>query len=152
MFRLSTCIALVALLLAVLWQPTVSDDKLVDTHEEVLLVTAHPDDECMFFAPTILSLIARNVSVHSLCLSVGNMDGLGDVRTKELAASLDILGIPQMNRRIIDHSYAFSCNFAGPYIELPGACKMTSDRHGTTISSLTLSANMSLNITSQLYV
>lgn len=37
----------------------------------VLILTAHPDDECMFFAPTILSLIAQGQKVVALCLSVG---------------------------------------------------------------------------------
>uniref|UniRef100_A0A3Q2P2L0 N-acetylglucosaminylphosphatidylinositol deacetylase n=1 Tax=Fundulus heteroclitus TaxID=8078 RepID=A0A3Q2P2L0_FUNHE len=36
-----------------------------------LVVTAHPDDECMFFAPTIVRLVALNASVHLLCLSEG---------------------------------------------------------------------------------
>lgn len=38
----------------------------------VLVVTAHPDDECMFFGPTILSLAKRpNCTVYLLCLSNG---------------------------------------------------------------------------------
>lgn len=36
-----------------------------------LIVTAHPDDECMFFAPTIIRLVELNASVHLLCLSEG---------------------------------------------------------------------------------
>lgn len=38
----------------------------------VLFVTAHPDDECMFFAPTILSLVKEGYCVYLLCLSAGN--------------------------------------------------------------------------------
>ena len=39
----------------------------------VLFVTAHPDDECMFFAPTILSLTrSGQYDVFLLCLSSGN--------------------------------------------------------------------------------
>lgn len=38
-----------------------------------LIVTAHPDDECMFFAPTIIQLIKLNASVHLLCLSEGTV-------------------------------------------------------------------------------
>lgn len=38
----------------------------------VLIVTAHPDDECMFFGPTILSLAKRsNCTIYLLCLSNG---------------------------------------------------------------------------------
>lgn len=36
-----------------------------------LIVTAHPDDECMFFAPTIIRLVELNARVHLLCLSKG---------------------------------------------------------------------------------
>ena len=38
----------------------------------VLVVTAHPDDECMFFAPTILMLQQLiDAEIHLLCLSSG---------------------------------------------------------------------------------
>ncbi|KAI9004254.1 putative deacetylase LmbE-like domain-containing protein, partial [Gaertneriomyces semiglobifer] len=57
----------------------------------VLLVIAHPDDECMFFAPTILGLKGAQVSV--LCLSNGNKDGLGSRRQKELVESCRVLGV-----------------------------------------------------------
>ena len=38
---------------------------------DVLLVTAHPDDESMFFVPTIHSLVAARRRVFLLCLSRG---------------------------------------------------------------------------------
>lgn len=38
-----------------------------------LLVTAHPDDECMFFAPTIIRLVELKANVHLLCLSEGKV-------------------------------------------------------------------------------
>jgi N-acetylglucosaminylphosphatidylinositol deacetylase len=37
----------------------------------LLLVTAHPDDEAMFFAPTISRLLQQGTSIHILCLSNG---------------------------------------------------------------------------------
>lgn len=41
--------------------------------KRALVVTAHPDDESMFFGPTILTLAQRpNCEVHLLCLSNGN--------------------------------------------------------------------------------
>lgn len=40
---------------------------------KALFVTAHPDDECMFFAPAILRLVELNASVHLLCLSEGTV-------------------------------------------------------------------------------
>ncbi|KAL2916571.1 N-acetylglucosaminyl-phosphatidylinositol de-N-acetylase [Polyrhizophydium stewartii] len=62
--------------------------------EAVLVLTAHPDDECMFFAPTILALASSgSVDVHVLCLSNGNAEGLGRVREKELVASCKTLGV-----------------------------------------------------------
>ena len=36
-----------------------------------VLVTAHPDDEAMFFGPTILRLIEQGLRVALLCLSTG---------------------------------------------------------------------------------
>lgn len=40
--------------------------------ERVLLITAHPDDECMFFGPLIYSLTQRQgCQVYILCLSNG---------------------------------------------------------------------------------
>jgi len=38
----------------------------------VLLVTAHPDDETMFFAPTVQALKAAGAYVSLLCLSNGS--------------------------------------------------------------------------------
>ncbi|KAI9481574.1 MAG: phosphatidylinositol glycan [Benjaminiella poitrasii] len=60
----------------------------------VLILTAHPDDECMFFGPTITSIRTMTKSrVHVLCLSIGNADGLGDIRKKELVKSCQTFGI-----------------------------------------------------------
>ncbi|CDO70513.1 hypothetical protein BN946_scf184569.g56 [Trametes cinnabarina] len=61
----------------------------------------------MFFAPTILALLDiedahRRPQLYSLCLSVGNADGLGEVRRHELARSLDILGIEDGRRWVVD--------------------------------------------------
>ena len=36
--------------------------KEIKTAKRVLLVVSHPDDECMFFGPTVLSM-AKNASV-----------------------------------------------------------------------------------------
>ncbi|ADM11958.1 N-acetylglucosaminylphosphatidylinositol deacetylase [Encephalitozoon intestinalis ATCC 50506] len=46
-----------------------------------LLLIAHPDDESMFFAPSLLSLRER---MDILCLSNGNKEGKGKEREKEL--------------------------------------------------------------------
>jgi N-acetylglucosaminylphosphatidylinositol deacetylase len=58
-----------------------------------LLVVAHPDDECLFFGPTIIGLIAHSKTVHLLVLSTGNNEGLGPQRQRELNGSCQRLGI-----------------------------------------------------------
>ncbi|KAJ7997090.1 hypothetical protein DPEC_G00225310 [Dallia pectoralis] len=60
-----------------------------------LIITAHPDDECMFFAPAILRLVELNSSFHLLCLSQGNYYNQGVQRQQELLASCAVLGIPE---------------------------------------------------------
>jgi N-acetylglucosaminylphosphatidylinositol deacetylase len=67
-----------------------------------LLVTAHPDDECMFFSPAILHLNSLNVKVYIFCLSRGNYDGLGDTREKELFKSAAVLGIPENRVQVLE--------------------------------------------------
>lgn len=42
--------------------------------KNALFVTSHPDDECMFFGPTILTLSTKpECSVYLLCLSRGTL-------------------------------------------------------------------------------
>lgn len=60
--------------------------------DRTILVVAHPDDETMFFGPTLLNLIAQNKSVSILCLSNGNADHIGSVRELELANVVEALG------------------------------------------------------------
>jgi N-acetylglucosaminylphosphatidylinositol deacetylase len=62
----------------------------------LLLVVAHPDDECLFFAPTLRVLrrqFAANLSL--LVFSRGNHKGLGQIRANELSRSCSTLEIPQ---------------------------------------------------------
>ncbi|RYP37657.1 hypothetical protein DL767_002830 [Monosporascus sp. MG133] len=61
----------------------------------ICLLIAHPDDEAMFFAPTVLSLTRPESGNHVeiLCLSTGDADGLGDTRRRELAHSAVLLGL-----------------------------------------------------------
>lgn len=69
---------------------------------KALILTAHPDDEVMFFAPAILNLVKSNVDVYALCLSNGNADGLGQTRKEELLASYARLGVRSDRVRLID--------------------------------------------------
>lgn len=75
--------------------------KTDNKKRNIAIVIAHPDDEAMFFTPTINSLTSEpDVQVHLLCLSTGNFDGIGKQRTKELAKSCHILGITQNEKEI----------------------------------------------------
>ncbi|GAB1320877.1 N-acetylglucosaminyl-phosphatidylinositol de-N-acetylase [Madurella fahalii] len=64
-------------------------------NKRVCLLIAHPDDEAMFFAPTVLALTRPDTGNHVkiLCLSSGNADGLGETRKRELAKSGMVLGL-----------------------------------------------------------
>ncbi|KAJ6466898.1 LmbE-like protein [Mycena sanguinolenta] len=117
-------VLVLALLVAYLQAPAQSDNVIAKQLDpitssgfagNILLLTAHPDDECMFFAPTILALAASQrpsvssrdrtsaSSLYSICMSVGNADGLGPIRKFELESSLDLLGVDTDKRLIVDH-------------------------------------------------
>nr|XP_057942681.1 N-acetylglucosaminyl-phosphatidylinositol de-N-acetylase isoform X2 [Doryrhamphus excisus] len=70
---------------------------------KALIVTAHPDDECLFFGPTIIRLVEFKVSVHLLCLSEGDYYHQGAQRKEELFDSCAKLGIPSSRISIINH-------------------------------------------------
>lgn len=71
----------------------------------ILLLTAHPDDEAMFFSPTILALLSTQLKLEKhntskfeiflLCLSKGI--NCGDTRKEELYKAGPVLGIPHNN-------------------------------------------------------
>ncbi|KAK5994524.1 N-acetylglucosaminyl-phosphatidylinositol de-N-acetylase [Cladobotryum mycophilum] len=65
------------------------------TNKRICLLIAHPDDEAMFFAPTVLGLTQPDTGNHVkiLCLSAGNAVGLGETRKKELVKSGLALGL-----------------------------------------------------------
>jgi len=78
----------------------------------VTLVVAHPDDECMFFAPAMARLgssppeaaetSGTKVRWTVLCLSNGNAYGLGKLREKELYLSCETLKIPRADVEVVD--------------------------------------------------
>jgi N-acetylglucosaminylphosphatidylinositol deacetylase len=63
-----------------------------------VLVIAHPDDESMFFVPTIRSLVKgpTNNIVWLVCLTTGNYDGLGTIRVAELKQASALLGVSKV--------------------------------------------------------
>lgn len=72
----------------------------------VLLVTAHPDDESMFFVPIIRALQRAGHPVHCLCLSTGNWQGVGAARVGELQAAGHVLGLVSVT--ILDEPFCLA--------------------------------------------
>ncbi|RDA94526.1 hypothetical protein CP533_2769 [Ophiocordyceps camponoti-saundersi (nom. inval.)] len=64
-------------------------------NRRICLLIAHPDDEAMFFAPTVLALSRPETGNHVkiLCLSTGDAAGLGSLRRRELVRSGVMLGL-----------------------------------------------------------
>lgn len=63
---------------------------------------AHPDDETMFFGPTIRRLIRKGCQIHILCITSGDAEGLGTIRKRELTQAVMKLGIQSENLTILD--------------------------------------------------
>ncbi|XP_032563806.1 N-acetylglucosaminyl-phosphatidylinositol de-N-acetylase isoform X2 [Chiroxiphia lanceolata] len=68
-----------------------------------LVVTAHPDDESLFFAPALLGLRRAGAAPAVLCCSAGDYYNQGEIRKKELEQSCCVLGIPASDVTVIDH-------------------------------------------------
>lgn len=58
----------------------------------ILLVIAHPDDETMFFSPTLTRLTDHH-KVFILCVSTGDFYGKGQIRVRELRGAVEKLGM-----------------------------------------------------------
>lgn len=66
----------------------------IGTPESLTLLIAHPDDEVMFFSPSLLQLdrlLPQSVRFNFVCLSKGDADHLGETRELELQRSLNLL-------------------------------------------------------------
>ncbi|OAF67010.1 N-acetylglucosaminyl-phosphatidylinositol de-N-acetylase [Intoshia linei] len=83
-----------------------SDELKINIKEDnLLLVIAHPDDEIMFFGPLIQICTLNGISLKILCLSNGNYDGKGKIRTIEMKNSLEKMEISKDSFVIIDSPY-----------------------------------------------
>ncbi|CAN7938559.1 unnamed protein product [Ixodes hexagonus] len=71
---------------------------------KALLVIAHPDDECMFFGPSVIGLLQQECELYLLCLSIGDYYKRGKERKEELHSSCRTLGIRSDNIIIVQHS------------------------------------------------
>lgn len=98
--RLSAVVVLVPLLLQWILGYLIGGDARLLPRElqgakNLLIVTAHPDDECLFFAPSILGVLDRNHHINGglIVMSTGNNYGIGDLRKEELRGSCESLGI-----------------------------------------------------------
>ncbi|PYH42910.1 PIG-L family deacetylase [Aspergillus saccharolyticus JOP 1030-1] len=103
----ATIVSAAVVLYVVLAYPLASDPRLVPAPlqraRHILLVTAHPDDETLFFSPTILYHRQHpEVTRALLALSSGNYNGLGDVRQDEIHRSCDRLGIARERCIVLD--------------------------------------------------
>ncbi|GES59677.1 glycan biosynthesis protein [Aspergillus terreus] len=71
----------------------------------ILLVTAHPDDETLFFSP---SITYRRDDPHTqrglLVLSSGNYEGIGERRRQEIHSSCSVLGIVPDRCVVLDNA------------------------------------------------
>ncbi|KAL2156633.1 hypothetical protein VTH82DRAFT_1378 [Thermothelomyces myriococcoides] len=113
-WRWALRVAVITLLLPILLQWVVaylvgSDTRILPPQllaaKSLLIVTAHPDDECLFFSPSILGVLDRNRGVTGalLVMSTGNNYGLGGTRAQELQGSCKVLGIHQERCIVLDH-------------------------------------------------
>ena len=73
-----------------------SESSENNTKKLHVLVIAHPDDESMFFVPTLRSLQQAGEDVWILCLTTGDYDGLGKEREKELKKAGKVLGLSKV--------------------------------------------------------
>jgi N-acetylglucosaminylphosphatidylinositol deacetylase len=81
--------------------PTILKNNFTNSH--IVLLTAHPDDESMFFTPTITELTKENYNnyFHLICLSNGDYNGLGNIRRNEIEKASKLLSIESV--KVLDY-------------------------------------------------
>lgn len=96
------CLFILGILLCIALLYLIKGSQPVRIEGPVLVVTAHPDDECMFFSPVLLTLNKARIQVDLVCLSTGNYYGDGHKREMELKNSAKVLGLRSVT--IVDDS------------------------------------------------
>lgn len=91
-------LVLAPVLIFALWHITATSSPPVRSalrNKRIILLIAHPDDESMFFSPTLQALTSPHLQNHLkiLCMSTGNADGIGDTRRLELEKAALTLGL-----------------------------------------------------------
>lgn len=89
---------LVPVLTFALWHLTTAFTPPIPSflrNKRIILLIAHPDDESMFFSPTLQALTNPSLQNHLkiLCMSTGNSEGLGPTRRLELEQAAVTLGV-----------------------------------------------------------
>merc|ERR1719329_1608409 len=77
--------------MAMLYTRLFDSDGKRTLSKHTLFVTDHPDDECMFFTPTIHAM-RKTSNLYLLVLSNGGYDGLGKEREKEMCMASKHMG------------------------------------------------------------
>lgn len=67
------------------------------------MIFAHPDDETMFFSPTLHGLFECGATLYFLCISSGNQNGFGKLRKVELANAIQAHGFSVDNLTILEY-------------------------------------------------
>lgn len=74
------------------------NNEILQNKSPTLFVIAHPDDEAIFFTPTLMSLKKHDIQTYVLCMSDGGGEGNdGDVRHHEMLISAEYANIPSSN-------------------------------------------------------
>ena len=83
-FLIFISVLILLYVVAMQYSKTLDSSTKIKFNKNVLYVTAHPDDECMFFTPTIYAMNKAKSNLYLLVLSNGGYDGLGKIREKEM--------------------------------------------------------------------
>jgi hypothetical protein len=114
--------------------------------KSLLIVTAHPDDECLFFSPSILGVLDRNKAITGslLVMSTGELRWLLQILqcfsmladSGAQATIMDLVKQESRSFRGLARLWAFIPRDASPWTIL--SCKTTPESGGIPISSKAL--------------